>query len=167
MTMKKCIDCNRILEVNKNWRASSAKSYLNVCDRCTTKRCREWSKTSTGKKSIRQSQFINSRTTKKRFKNAIRNSQKREIDWKIPFQKFEYLLSLPCLYCGGATGETGSGLDRVDNNMGYILKNVVPCCGTCNKLKGPHLTTSETKLILAIRNKQTPTLAESLLKMIG
>ena len=28
-----------------------------------------------------------------------------------------------------------SGLDRVDNSIGYILENVVPCCVTCNSMK--------------------------------
>lgn len=27
------------------------------------------------------------------------------------------------------------GIDRVDNSKGYILDNVVPACGTCNRMK--------------------------------
>lgn len=26
--------------------------------------------------------------------------------------------------------------DRVDNDKGYSIKNVVPCCETCNYMKG-------------------------------
>lgn len=29
-----------------------------------------------------------------------------------------------------------NGLDRVDNSIGYIESNVVPCCYICNKMKG-------------------------------
>jgi hypothetical protein len=53
----------------------------------------------------------------------------------------------PCHYCGKPPsgccrrknrtyGEYAySGLDRVDNNLGYIHGNVVSCCSHCNKAK--------------------------------
>lgn len=28
-----------------------------------------------------------------------------------------------------------TGVDRVDNGIGYTIENVVPCCGTCNHAK--------------------------------
>jgi len=28
-----------------------------------------------------------------------------------------------------------SGVDRVDNNQGYVLRNCVPCCKWCNLAK--------------------------------
>jgi len=37
-----------------------------------------------------------------------------------------------CKYCG-VGGKLG--LDRVNNSIGYLLDNVVPCCRTCNTLK--------------------------------
>jgi hypothetical protein len=29
-----------------------------------------------------------------------------------------------------------NGLDRVDNTKGYIISNIVSCCGQCNRAKG-------------------------------
>lgn len=29
-----------------------------------------------------------------------------------------------------------NGIDRVDNAVGYILENCIPCCEFCNKAKG-------------------------------
>lgn len=29
-----------------------------------------------------------------------------------------------------------NGIDRVDNSVGYVLSNCVPCCSTCNRMKG-------------------------------
>jgi deferrochelatase/peroxidase EfeB len=29
-----------------------------------------------------------------------------------------------------------NGLDRVDNNRGYVFSNVVSCCFKCNQMKG-------------------------------
>jgi hypothetical protein len=28
-----------------------------------------------------------------------------------------------------------NGIDRVDNEKGYLVENCVPCCFTCNSLK--------------------------------
>ena len=29
-----------------------------------------------------------------------------------------------------------TGIDRMDNDLGYTTENTVPCCTTCNMLKG-------------------------------
>ena len=49
-----------------------------------------------------------------------------------------------CHYCGKSPNKPHrkcetflyNGLDRVDNSVGYIESNVVPCCYICNKMKG-------------------------------
>lgn len=49
-----------------------------------------------------------------------------------------------CHYCGKPPNKPHrkcdtflyNGLDRVDNSIGYIASNVVPCCYICNKMKG-------------------------------
>ena len=38
-----------------------------------------------------------------------------------------------CFYCGV---DGLKGIDRVDNDKGYILSNCVPCCKHCNYVKG-------------------------------
>jgi hypothetical protein len=38
-----------------------------------------------------------------------------------------------CFYCG--INEKISGIDRTDNNDGYVLDNCVSCCTTCNMMK--------------------------------
>ena len=50
-----------------------------------------------------------------------------------PLQKWQgarkhgvFSISSPCIY---------NGIDRVDNNKGYIEGNVVPCCKVCNQAK--------------------------------
>jgi hypothetical protein len=50
------------------------------------------------------------------------------------------LFNLPCFYCGGVSKwedqEPVCGVDRVDNSLGYVETNVVPCCIKCNFMKG-------------------------------
>ncbi len=38
-----------------------------------------------------------------------------------------------CNYCGNDI--KGLGIDRIDNDKGYILENCVSCCSTCNYMK--------------------------------
>jgi hypothetical protein len=75
-----------------------------------------------------------------------RQAEKRNKSWNIPKDDFRKLTKLPCHYCGtppsqscGSSRGNGkyvyNGLDRVDNNLGYELENVVPCCGYCNYMK--------------------------------
>ena len=50
----------------------------------------------------------------------------------------------PCHYCGTTpikphredSSFLYNGLDRFDNNLGYVESNIVPCCFICNKMKG-------------------------------
>ena len=53
-------------------------------------------------------------------------------------------IKMNCHYCGKHPSKPHrkcetflyNGLDRVDNSIGYIESNVVPCCYICNKMKG-------------------------------
>lgn len=50
-----------------------------------------------------------------------------------------------CTYCGTKTEPIG--MDRIDNNKGHYMENVVPCCSTCNKVKNNIFTVEEMKRI--------------------
>lgn len=54
------------------------------------------------------------------------------LEFDLSFEEFCDLLSEDCTYCGR---ETCNGLDRVENDQGYLLINSVPCCKSCNRLK--------------------------------
>jgi len=38
-----------------------------------------------------------------------------------------------CVYCGL---QDGIGIDRLDNTIGHVLNNIVPCCEQCNYTRG-------------------------------
>lgn len=42
-------------------------------------------------------------------------------------------IAKPCAYCGRNYGRMT--LDRIDNNVGHLVTNVVPCCLRCNYIK--------------------------------
>lgn len=75
------------------------------------------------------------------------NAKKRNYTFALSRAEFSELVSQDCHYCGGppqnikiphnpAMGTlVYNGIDRKDNSMGYIAKNCVPCCFTCNCAK--------------------------------
>lgn len=73
------------------------------------------------------------------------NARTRGLCWELTDEDFDQLTSLPCFYCGqppsavrvlkGGSTFTFSGIDRMDNEIGYTAENAVPCCKMCNKAK--------------------------------
>ena len=62
-------------------------------------------------------------------------ARRRGIFCDVPFEEFVALIEQPCHYCGDCTTNRFRGLDRVDNDRGYTVANVVPCCPVCNYMK--------------------------------
>jgi hypothetical protein len=63
-----------------------------------------------------------------------RDARRRHIPFSLTIQDIETHWQARCTYCGVKT--TTANLDRVDSTRGYEPKNVVPCCPTCNGMKG-------------------------------
>jgi hypothetical protein len=80
------------------------------------------------------------------YRNRTRN---KRLGFSISFQEFSELTARPCHYCGDPPSNKWArsnrnrlngdyvynGIDRVDNALGYIRGNVVPCCRQCNSAK--------------------------------
>lgn len=62
---------------------------------------------------------------------------KRPMDFTLTPEEFYGIVTKPCHYCGSTTSSAkfGMGIDRVDNLVGYVFDNCVPCCKQCNKAK--------------------------------
>lgn len=57
----------------------------------------------------------------------------RNIEWAISDEQFYELWGKNCFYCNDPVERIG--VDRVDNNKGYVNDNIVPCCSACNRMK--------------------------------
>jgi len=73
-----------------------------------------------------------------------RGAENRGISFEITKDEFREITQKDCFYCGespkrirkGALGDyVYNGIDRVDSSKGYVIENVVPCCGNCNFAK--------------------------------
>lgn len=51
----------------------------------------------------------------------------------LSLEEVECLISNSCQYCGET--ELMMTLDRIDNSMGHLKSNVIPCCIRCNLLR--------------------------------
>lgn len=87
-------------------------------------------------------------------------AEQRNKVFDLTLEQFKVLTQQNCTYCGQlpdtlmTTGSKFSeyvynGIDRVDNNIGYILSNCVTCCEYCNKAKG---TKTHSQFILWLDN---------------
>lgn len=64
-------------------------------------------------------------------------ARKRGLVWDLLDCQAKYIFNQNCFYCGKSPvpGKL-IGIDRVDNDRGYTVDNVHPCCGPCNWAKG-------------------------------
>jgi len=80
------------------------------------------------------------------FSRMKRNAKERELEWRLTKEQIRHLTKQPCHYCGAAPKKSTNrhkfngdyiynGLDRTDNDKGYAVGNVVPCCEECNYAK--------------------------------
>lgn len=60
------------------------------------------------------------------------NAKKKNRVMLLTDDQLDALFQMPCHYCGAAPL---NGIDRVDNNLGYMTTNCVPCCTPCNLSK--------------------------------
>jgi hypothetical protein len=62
------------------------------------------------------------------------NVSKKDLLWHFNFY-VEIIREDKCHYCDGQLNKSGMGLDAVDNKIGHVCYNVVPCCRSCNQKK--------------------------------
>jgi hypothetical protein len=77
---------------------------------------------------------------KKRLQSAYRSYKdnsagRRGLEFALDKETFFTFVSKMCSYCGIPPNPI-HGLDRIDNDEGYVLGNILPCCIKCNKMKG-------------------------------
>ena len=59
-------------------------------------------------------------------------AEARNLIFRLTLEEFEQIIRQPCHYCGEYEV---MGIDRVDNRIGYLKSNSVPCCTECNFMK--------------------------------
>lgn len=92
-----------------------------------------------------------------------RNAKIRNLSFELNKKQFRRLTQEPCFYCNNEPfgiieikKQNGifvyNGVDRINNSIGYIKKNCVACCKTCNWMKN---TMSYEEFIIHIKKIYT------------
>jgi hypothetical protein len=82
------------------------------------------------------------------YKNYKSAALRRKYDFELTLEQFKEIILKPCHYCGLENSLQDNnrlkhvkeeflhnGVDRVDNKIGYVSDNCVPCCKICNNSK--------------------------------
>ncbi len=71
-----------------------------------------------------------------------RSTAAKKFGFHLSYKEFEKIISNDCYYCGAKPSNNRArydvpynGIDRIDSNKGYTIKNVVTACFRCNTAK--------------------------------
>lgn len=97
---------------------------------------------------------------KGRYSRFRFKAKQREINVDLTFEQWVGLAKdADCHYCHEKIQSHGISLDRKDSGLGYVMGNVVPCCGSCNKIRNEDLISYDEMvyimpLLLAFRRER-------------
>ena len=84
------------------------------------------------------------------YKNYKNSAKRRNYDFYLTKEQFKNIITGNCYFCGSEPLKTitpsrkrkfnnndfkYNGVDRLNNNLGYFIENVVTCCYICNNAK--------------------------------
>ena len=101
-------------------------------------RAKSGQSTSSAKTSPKKRRVRDKDDLKFRWSNFQSQARRRCIPVSISLLEYFHLILQPCVYCGGRhRSSVLNGVDRVNSDGNYSIENSVPCCKTCNYMKGP------------------------------
>lgn len=152
MMTSNCFYCNYFPDKSLNGidRINSSGSYeesntVSCCKNCNfikgsldpktfIKRCQHISKHFGGNGILNKDVWSNSISVP--YKEYIRRAIKKDLEFALTKEQFAKFTGDNCYYCNKETSDNHkNGIDRKDNDIGYIIENCVSCCGQCNQMK--------------------------------
>ena len=129
-----CLDCGRSFDNPQVLRAKGKHDKdLRRCVPCYEKLLKHESARPVRERNYKAEAFTNKHVI---WNHYVKGAQKRRIHFALIKTRFNELILQPCFYCNHKKDGEVNGIDRLDNNQGYQEDNVVPCCETCNSMKG-------------------------------
>lgn len=133
----------------------------NVCAKRKTYRESNRDKVNALRKAYREAnkdqmsayQKAHNQSQRGKFATYKRSAKHRDISFDLSFDQFMSFWQLDCFYCGDPIPTIG--IDRIDSNVGYTIKNCVPCCTMCNYMKLNHsLERWQTHMLKALKHME-------------
>lgn len=119
MKIRICCGCKKSFPLTKKYfhkHKYGGDGFRYLCKRCNNLASKNWYYLPRGK-----------------YLSYKKDALRRNIKWNLSFEEFNQFWQKPCYYC--KTKIKTIGLDRVNNQEGYIKNNIVPCCMGCNRAK--------------------------------
>lgn len=156
MERKKCNKCNQIKPTDDFFKSKRNKdgcrSHCKICEKkANSERESKYSelrkkyRQGENYKEIKKKYYLDNKdkilqensawrqTFKGRLSSYKKAASKRNIEWLLNEDEFKSFWGKPCYYCNDEISTIG--IDRIDNNQGYMFSNCRPCCSTCNTMK--------------------------------
>lgn len=127
-----CLDCGNNL-TDKTRAIGKHDKKLRRCIPCYEKLLKVESQRPVRERNYKSEGFTNKYVI---WNHYVKGAKKRGIDFKLKKEKFNQLIIQKCFYCDYIKDGEVNGIDRIDNNKGYIEENIVSCCEFCNLAKG-------------------------------
>lgn len=154
---KECLKLKSRLERANNREIYNEKRRTEYRDNINGRKDKLLNRLKVNREDILTKQRKRRRTIEGKYKTFLDNSSRRNFEVFLSLEDYRNLVEdRACTYCGNELPEAGSGLDRKDCSIGYTMDNCVPCCTTCNRIKGDNISYSEMfeviKLLKKLRN---------------
>lgn len=156
-----CLEVKSVTEFNKRGKWSNI--LRKQCKECVNLYRKEHRKTPEGKAAQKRSEDKYRKTDRYWTPRALytrskASAKQRGKSFLLTLEEYKTIRQRPCYYCNDLLKNEknrGIGLDRLDNNRGYEIDNVVACCGSCNQIRSDQLSISEmkevAKLLVSLR----------------
>lgn len=130
--MKRCKDCKETKPLESFYKSKILRDGCDTyCTECRKKRT--YMHRAKNLQAVKIKDRERGYQPKRCYGRYIGRAKKRKIEFSLSFEQFMSFWNQKCHYCGDIL-HTG-GIDRKNNNLGYVLENCVPCCGVCNLMK--------------------------------
>ena len=135
--------CGLKKELNMFRFRKDTNKYSNICKKCKSlqNKNRNNGYSKERKEHIKKQKRNYSHTLSGRYMASKKGATEHNRNYCYELSKKDYgklTNNQLCIYCGGTDGTEDNkyvGVDRVCNEIGYKIGNVVPCCKTCNSMK--------------------------------
>lgn len=67
--------------------------------------------------------------TSDKLRDYRRTDKRAGFKTSVSLEGMRFAAEMPCFFC---CGRTRLGLDRIENSLGHLNSNCVPCCAECN-----------------------------------
>ena len=89
-------------------------------------------------------------------------AENKSLPFVLTENEYNIIINSQCYLCGRKSCEKyKNGIDRIDNNLGYVISNVKTCCGSCNHIKKDmsldELFNKMTEIYMKCKHKVEPT----------